>query len=142
MKDGVHSWCKECTRARGTKDYLRDKGKIQVKRQRLRLDVLTAYSTGVLRCTCCGETEPQFLALDHIDGGGYAQKKLLRRHGQAFYLWLKQQGYPEGYRVLCHNCNLAKGFYGECPHETKRRSQEAVILREDDPREPTEKLGM
>jgi hypothetical protein len=23
----------------------------------------------------------------------------------------------KGYRVLCHNCNLARGFYGYCPHE-------------------------
>ena len=30
------------------------------------------------------------------------------------YPWEK---YPPGYQVLCHNCNLAKGFYGSCPHQ-------------------------
>jgi hypothetical protein len=32
------------------------------------------------------------------------------------YLWLKRNNYPTGFRVLCHNCNLAIGFYGYCPH--------------------------
>lgn len=22
-----------------------------------------------------------------------------------------------GGKLLCHNCNCAKGFYGKCPHE-------------------------
>jgi hypothetical protein len=33
------------------------------------------------------------------------------------YTWLRNQGYPNGFRTLCHNCNLARGFYGYCPHE-------------------------
>ena len=24
--------------------------------------------------------------------------------------------YPKNLQILCHNCNMAKGFYGECPH--------------------------
>jgi hypothetical protein len=26
-------------------------------------------------------------------------------------------GFPSGFRTLCHNCNMAKGLYGTCPHE-------------------------
>jgi hypothetical protein len=33
------------------------------------------------------------------------------------YVWLRDNGWPEGYRVLCHNCNSARGLYGYCPHE-------------------------
>ena len=32
------------------------------------------------------------------------------------YKILRARGFPLGYRVLCHNCNLARGFYGYCPH--------------------------
>ncbi len=27
------------------------------------------------------------------------------------------EGYPTGFRVLCHNCNCALAYYGSCPHE-------------------------
>jgi hypothetical protein len=35
-------------------------------------------------------------------------------------LWTKllRLGTPHpDYRVLCHNCNTALGFYGYCPHQ-------------------------
>jgi hypothetical protein len=31
--------------------------------------------------------------------------------------WLyKQRQRIEGYRLLCHNCNGSREFYGSCPH--------------------------
>lgn len=30
--------------------------------------------------------------------------------------WLKKNDYPKGFQILCHNCNMSKGFYGYCPH--------------------------
>jgi hypothetical protein len=33
-----------------------------------------------------------------------------------------QNNFPEGFQILCHNCNFAKGFprnNGKCPHENK-----------------------
>ena len=41
---------------------------------------------------------------------------------------LKRKGFPEGYQTLCHNCNLAKGFYGQCPHEQERAAQRLLVL--------------
>jgi hypothetical protein len=34
--------------------------------------------------------------------------------------WLKRNGYPKGFRVLCHNCNSARGLYGYCPHKRRK----------------------
>lgn len=34
-----------------------------------------------------------------------------------FREWQRKNNYPKGFQVLCHNCNLAKGFYGKCPHQ-------------------------
>jgi hypothetical protein len=40
--------------------------------------------------------------------------------GRGFYMWLKRQGFPrDDFRLLCHNCNHARGSYGHCPHERR-----------------------
>ena len=102
------------------KYYHANRGKLLKKQQeyrnKLRLDALLYYSNGDLKCACCGERQLEFLALDHINGGGTKQRKKIGG-GMHTYLWLKQQGYPKGFRVLCHNCNQAYGFYGYCPHQ-------------------------
>lgn len=69
-------------------------------------------------CVCCSESEIKFLAIDHINNDGGIQRKTLGVGvGATFYWWLKKRGFPkEGLQILCHNCNIAKGFYGACPH--------------------------
>ncbi len=80
---------------------------------RLRKEMLTAYG---LKCMCCGESEPKFLSLDHINGQGNAHRREVGR-GHQLMRWLKQRGWPtDNYQLLCHNCNQAKGAYGSCPH--------------------------
>lgn len=88
----------------------------RLERERLRSVVLSHYSCGVPSCACCGENALEFLAIDHIDGGGAKQKRELGGCGSRLYRWLRQNHYPEGYRVLCHNCNASRGLYGYCPH--------------------------
>ena len=80
-----------------------------------RLDTLLHYSNEGLRCACCGEEEVAFLALDHIEGGGNKHRKEIGV--SSIFGYLKARGYPKGYQVLCHNCNMAKGFNGICPHK-------------------------
>lgn len=82
--------------------------------RKYRMAALGAYGG---KCACCGESCYEFLGIDHIDGGGGKHRKELLKSGTHIYLWLKKNDYPDGYRVLCHNCNLAIGFYGACPHE-------------------------
>jgi hypothetical protein len=86
-------------------------------RMRVRLAGLRAYGGELPACRCCGESTLEFLALDHIDGGGNAHRKSVRSTSVAsMYEWAKRNGYPPIFQVLCHNCNMAKGFYGRCPH--------------------------
>mgnify|MGYP001581746945 CR=1 FL=1 len=80
----------------------------------LRIKALVAYSGLNPKCACCGEQHTEFLAIDHIDGGGNIHRKE-NKLGH-FYYWLESNNYPAGFRVLCHNCNLSLGFYGYCPH--------------------------
>ena len=81
----------------------------------LRTEVLSEYGG---RCICCGENEPKFLAIDHINGNG-AEHRRQHGGGRRTYRWLRKNGFPkDNFQILCHNCNLAKGFYGTCPHRT------------------------
>lgn len=84
-------------------------------RHKQRFLVLSHYSNKQLSCFCCSESIYEFLSIDHIDGGGTKQRKSLGVNN--IYPWLIRNNYPKGYQVLCHNCNLAKGFYGQCPHQ-------------------------
>jgi hypothetical protein len=71
-------------------------------------------------CSCCGEAEPEFLAIDHIGGGGEKHRAKVGQ-GSNMVNWIINSGFPEGFRVLCHNCNQAIGYYGECPHQRALR---------------------
>ncbi len=86
-------------------------------RQRLRLEIITHYGG---QCACCGEATIEFLAIDHINGGGNKHRKEVigfNCGGEQFYRWLRKNEFPEGFQVLCANCNMAKAYYGVCPHK-------------------------
>lgn len=82
-----------------------------------RLIVFQHYSSVIPFCACCGEKELKFLSIDHINGGGNKQRKEMKGAGGAsMTLWIIRNNFPEGFQILCHNCNMAKGFYRICPH--------------------------
>ena len=86
---------------------------------RMQHQAMLAY--GGYICVCCGETEPMFLTLDHInDDGAEVRRNLGTLGGTKLYKWLRDNEWPEGYQVLCLNCN--QGRYrngGVCPHKSK-----------------------
>lgn len=91
----------------------------------LRRTVLTYYGGDPAECACCGEQQIEFLAIDHINGGGGQHRREIggpsgNAGGATLARWLKRNGYPDGFRVLCHNCNFSRGHYGACPHEKER----------------------
>lgn len=79
--------------------------------RRLREEVINHYG-GV--CVCCGEDEIVFLALDHVNDDGAEHR---RKVGSNIYSWIRSHGFPEGFQVLCSNCNWAKHSVGICPHQ-------------------------
>lgn len=100
---------KMCGQCRDRKRVIRERGDIKVKQE-----TFAAY--GGASCTCCGENIVEFLDLDHINGGGNQERKLLGT-GTKFYRKLRIRGFPPGYQVLCANCNRGKSVCGECPHK-------------------------
>lgn len=125
---GLSSWCKMChsvyCKAYYTKHkkYMLDRAKQYTAE--LRLTVLSYYSDGTLACLCCKESTYEFLSLDHIYGGGTEHRKETGA-GSLFYGWLIKNNLPDGYRVLCHNCNMSRGQYGYCPHEKNNENTDS-----------------
>ena len=64
--------------------------------------VFAAYGN---KCVQCGESTPEFLQIDHIDGGGRRHRRSLSIN---FYAWLIKTRFPDGFQVLCANCNQSK----------------------------------
>lgn len=95
--------------------------------RRLRLEALQHYGGTEPQCACCGEWHLSFLALDHIGGGGSAHRRELNARSLNIWEFLRRENYPDGYRVLCHNCNGSIGYYGICPHEEERAAASAEI---------------
>ena len=88
-------------------------------RKKLRVDVVQKYGG---RCSCCGESRIEFLAIDHKNNDG--NKERIEKFGSnrnassySWYLELKREDIRDDLQVLCHNCNIAKSFYGRCPHQ-------------------------
>ena len=76
------------------------------------------------KCVCCGETHPEFLTLDHIQGNGATERKRLGTSDSIYKKAIKMLNENEeearkNYRLLCWNCNCALGHYGYCPHNPK-----------------------
>lgn len=88
---------------------------------KLKKEVFENY--GGAKCVCCGEKNIEFLSLDHTNGGGNKERKLLtgsdRNGGYHFYYFLKNAGFPtkEKYRVLCMNCQFGTLGGRICPHK-------------------------
>ena len=102
-------------------------------RDDVRLNILQAYSkrlsnSNVPCCNCCGLNDHlAFLAIDHIAGAkhmdfepelvklGYSSKLKSKELNR----WIIDHNFPDGFQILCHNCNFAKGYprnNGKCPH--------------------------
>ncbi len=82
----------------------------------LRKQALTYYGG---KCECCGEPRCDMLTFDHKIQTKHKVRGVALTYG--VIREYEKSGYPNAkYRVLCWNCNIARGFYGYCPHKTQR----------------------
>jgi hypothetical protein len=75
-------------------------------------------------CTCCGESEPVFLTIDHVNDDGSEHRQEVGFDIYRFlYAEFRRTGkWPEGFTTLCYNCNAGRWRNGgECPHQRKKR---------------------
>ena len=79
--------------------------------------VYNHYSGTPPQCACCGEDQIVFLEVDHINGDGNKHRREIGvRGGRGLYKWLIENNFPEGFRILCRNCNWGHRVLGYCPH--------------------------
>lgn len=124
-KDGRRGECKLCSKQRQNlwrlQNHEKDKQRSKSYKRRRRERVLAHYGG---KCVCCNEERYEFLTIDHINGGG---RKHRREVGEHICRWLEKNGFPEGFRVLCYNCNCARGQHGYCPHEQNRSVADLTV---------------
>lgn len=121
-KDGLEWFCKKCSIKRMAEWRNKNPNNVRAinkrSKDKCRLEVLIAYGK---KCRCCGEKTIEFLGIDHVNNDGNKERKKLKMNGSRFYSYLRKMKFPKGrYQVLCHNCNLSKGFYGRCPHKSSQ----------------------
>lgn len=75
-------------------------------------------------CACCGESERAFLTLDHVAKDGAAHRLKIGTGGHLCEV-LRNQQFPPGFQVLCHNCNWARSALGVCPHQDASKAWDA-----------------
>ena len=77
---------------------------------------------GKPKCNYCGFDDPRALVIDHINDDGAEHRREISTGGNGrgvggsvLHLWLTKHNYPDGFQVLCANCNTIK------EHERKER---------------------
>lgn len=92
------------------RDALSERARVRYRKMREQLIVIYGGS-----CECCGEETHEFLAVDHVNGGGSNHRKV-ENPTDLFRRLVKKGVRDMEYRLLCHNCNHAIAHYGSCPH--------------------------
>lgn len=86
----------------------------------VKIKVFSHYCGGEIRCKC-GCTDMRSLTVDHINGGGEKHRKTINVSGSYHMcLWLRKNEYPEGYQILCMNCQWEKSHVGTTNHYRNR----------------------
>lgn len=131
VRDGLQARCRACIAnaardsyvknrdkilARQAKVYSTEKDKLNSRYRKAKLEAMRHYCNGEPHCVGCGNSTIEVLTIDHIEEDGAEHRKHVRtnRLGE----WLKRAGYPEGFQVLCWNCNNAKHRASKIPTYT------------------------
>jgi len=74
----------------------------------LKTKVMLHYSYGEIHCIHCGETNINFLTIDHINGKKAWKERGGDKKAEALCRWLIREDFPDGFQVLCWNWNQIK----------------------------------
>src|SRR5579864_1401611 len=98
-RDRIIEYNRRYSRRQYKADPTRKTLRIAARRKLIRQQVLAYYGKdGQAVCCCCDEHTLEFLCIDHVNGGGKEERKILR--GESFYRYLLRDK-PAGYQTLC-----------------------------------------
>jgi hypothetical protein len=84
----------------------------------LKYEVMSHYCGGTPHCQCpgCEVTFLGFLSIDHIESNGstHVNKSGIKIQGNYLHGWLKKNNFPNGFQILCFNCNSSKRDKEKC----------------------------
>ena len=107
------NYCVDCQHEYKSQYHIQNQAKLnsnsRLWRANEKVKTLEYYSqTSPPECMRCGFSDIRALTIDHIDGGGTRHTRSIGFGGNHFYTWLRKNNYPEGYQVLCRNCQSIK----------------------------------
>jgi hypothetical protein len=107
-----------CSEPRHVASYKRNVVNITRNRAEAQLEAFIHYSGhNPPQCVLCEFKDIRALQLDHEKGDG-AEFRRLNKYatGKSLCLFLRKRGWPDGYRILCANCQCIErerlGFNG------------------------------
>lgn len=113
-KDKLNSYCKACKLQQNT-----------AYRRNLKKLIISGYGG---KCTCCSESNFEFLSIEHKDGNGRKHRKSIGSH-TTFYKWVIANNFPDTLSILCYNCNCSRGFFGYCPHKVGSKYENSKVIK-------------
>lgn len=121
----INSRCKQCASkvanqwGKDNRPRLSQKWKQQ--KEALLSIIHNAYGS---KCNCCGETNPLFLTIDHVNNDGYKLRPRNKNGNYSapfsghYYTQIIKANFPKDLQLLCWNCNCGKARNkGICPHK-------------------------
>ena len=102
-KGCLKDWARTTRARRPPEAKARQNQKNRQKRADEKAQVLEYYGGG--RCQC-GVSDSDVLTIDHIDQNGAEHRRAIGNAAFRFYAWLIKNDFPDGFRVLCFNCNI------------------------------------
>ena len=124
--NGLSSWCRNChiealqiakkknprrVQAYNSEYHFRNREQrllyFKERQQIWKQIVLDFYSNNTLSCKNCNINDTDVLTIDHINNDGYKHRKEIKGN---LYFWLIKNNFPEGFQVLCFNCNHKKSM--------------------------------
>lgn len=127
-KDKRQTWCRTCKNARRRErrrakegcykdEYKNNRDKhlaiCRRRNERYKQTIISHYSPD-MKCCKCGFNDMRALSIDHINSDGAKHRKEIGS-GNSLYCWLLRNNFPEGFQVLCMNCQFIKR-HEECEY--------------------------
>ena len=108
--NGLRWLCRSCTSTyrKPYRNKERDRKALYRYRRYIKLEVLKHYGS---TCKVCGEANTKILTLDHINNNGAQHRRDIAKKSKGgidMWMWVYRNKFPEGFQILCYNCNCGK----------------------------------
>lgn len=140
-----HTRCEKCRTRHNRDDRTRSTTILEAtgthpvttRHRAARLEAIAHYGG---KCAACDITHPAFLTFDHVNDDGARHRKTERGAKTHIFIWLKRNGYPSGFQLLCWNHNWLK--FLEKSAATNSTTAKSAKSREKDQRLRTSVLAV